>query len=317
MMTARATWSSMDRRRSSSRGRAIRELSPTSPGGSDSTHVSEKGRTMDQELALKRGPAAAQAQAVDRETQVDGHLQVRDLNFYYGAFQALRAITLDFAPRAVTAIIGPSGCGKSTLLRTLNRMTDMQPNTRVEGQILLNGSDLYAPGVDVVDVRRRIGMVFQRPNPFPKSIYENIAYGLRRNGVSRRDLDGRVEQALRKAELWNEVQDRLHQSGLALSGGQQQRLCIARALAMTPDVLLMDEPCSALDPVATLKIEELMLELRRELTIVTVTHSMQQAGRVSDVTVFMLMDDDRRSGIVVEAGETRTLFTVPKDQRTE
>jgi len=193
----------------------------------------------------------------------------------------------------------------------------MQPHTRVEGQILLNGSDLYAPGVDVVDVRRRIGMVFQRPNPFPKSIYENIAYGLRRNGVSRRDLDGRVEQALRKAELWNEVQDRLHQSGLALSGGQQQRLCIARALAMTPDVLLMDEPCSALDPVATLKIEELMLELRRELTIVTVTHSMQQAGRVSDVTVFMLMDDDRRSGIVVEAGETRTLFTVPKDQRTE
>ncbi len=272
---------------------------------------------MDQELALKRGPAAAQAQAVDRETQVDGHLQVRDLNFYYGTFQALRAINLTFAPRAITAIIGPSGCGKSTLLRTLNRMTDMQPHTRVEGQILLNGSDLYAPGVDVVDVRRRIGMVFQRPNPFPKSIYENIAYGLRRNGVSRRDLDGRVEQALRKAELWNEVQDRLHQSGLALSGGQQQRLCIARALAMTPDVLLMDEPCSALDPVATLKIEELMLELRRELTIVTVTHSMQQAGRVSDVTVFMLLDDDRRAGIVVEAGETRTLFTVPKDQRTE
>jgi phosphate transport system ATP-binding protein len=279
--------------------------------------MSDKGRTVKRELTLNRAQATVQAQAVDRETQVDGHLQVREVNFYYGAFQALRAITVDFAPRAVTAIIGPSGCGKSTLLRTLNRMTDLQPNTRVEGQILLNGSELYAPGVDVVDVRRRIGMVFQRPNPFPKSIYENIAYGLRRNGVDRRNLDGRVEQALRKAELWNEVKDRLHQSGLALSGGQQQRLCIARALAMDPDVLLMDEPCSALDPVATLKIEELMLELRRELTIITVTHSMQQAGRVSDATVFMLLDVDRQSGIVVEAGETRKIFTAPKDQRTE
>jgi len=279
--------------------------------------VINKGRTVEQELALNRVQATAQAHAVNRETQVDSQLQVRDLNFYHGAFQALRAITLDFAPRAVTAIIGPSGCGKSTLLRTLNRLTDMQPNTRVEGQILLNGSDLYAPGVDVVDVRRRIGMVFQRPNPFPKSIYENIAYGLRRTGVSRRDLDGRVEQALRKAELWNEVKDRLHQSGLALSGGQQQRLCIARALAMSPDVLLMDEPCSALDPLATLKIEELMLELRCELTIVTVTHNMQQAGRVSDATVFMLVDADRRAGIVVEAGQTRKIFTAPRDQRTE
>lgn len=272
---------------------------------------------MEQELVFSRIQAAAPAQATDRELRAEGHLQVCDVNVYYGAFQALRAISLDFAPRAITAIIGPSGCGKSTLLRTLNRMTDLQPHTRVEGQILLNGSDLYAPGVDVIDVRRRIGMVFQRPNPFPKSIYENIAYGLRRKGVRRRDLDAHVERALQKAGLWNEVKDRLHQSGLALSGGQQQRLCIARALAMDPDILLMDEPCSALDPVATLKIEELMLELRQELTIITVTHSMQQAGRISDMTVFMLTDADRRAGIVVEVGETRAIFTAPKDRRTE
>ncbi|MEI8309000.1 MAG: phosphate ABC transporter ATP-binding protein PstB [Chloroflexales bacterium] len=253
----------------------------------------------------------------DRTAHRGGHIQVRDMHFFYGAFQALRGITLDFAPGAITAIIGPSGCGKSTLLRTLNRMTDMQPNTRVEGQIALDGSDLYARDVDVVDVRRRIGMVFQRPNPFPKSIYENIAYGLRRTGVARRDLDGRVEQALRKAGLWNEVSDRLQTSGLALSGGQQQRLCIARALAMNPAVLLMDEPCSALDPIATLKIEELMRELRHEVTIITVTHSMQQAGRVSDATVFMLMDMDGGAGMVVETGPTEDLFTAPQDQRTE
>jgi phosphate transport system ATP-binding protein len=268
-------------------------------------------------LALDRTRETAGERAVEHETRAEQHLQVRDLNFYYGAFQALQSINLDFASRQITAIIGPSGCGKSTLLRTLNRMADLQPRTRVEGHILLNGSNIYAPGVDVVDVRRRIGMVFQRPNPFPKSIYENIAYGLRRMGAGRRDLDARVEGALRKAGLWDEVHDRLNQSGLALSGGQQQRLCIARALAMNPDILLMDEPCSALDPVATLKIEELMIELRRELTIITVTHNMQQAARVSDVTVFMLMDMDTRAGMVIEASDTKTMFTTPSDKRTE
>ena len=272
---------------------------------------------MKHELTYDYVQKATQAAVSDRTAHRGGHIQVRDMHFFYGAFQALRGITLDFAPGAITAIIGPSGCGKSTLLRTLNRMTDMQPNTRVEGQIALDGSDLYARDVDVVDVRRRIGMVFQRPTPFPKSIYENIAYGLRRTGVARRDLDGRVEQALRKAGLWNEVSDRLQTSGLALSGGQQQRLCIARALAMNPAVLLMDEPCSALDPIATLKIEELMRELRHEVTIITVTHSMQQAGRVSDATVFMLMDMDGGAGMVVETGPTEDLFTAPQDQRTE
>ncbi|MEI7645277.1 MAG: phosphate ABC transporter ATP-binding protein PstB [Chloroflexales bacterium] len=272
---------------------------------------------MELELTYDRVQESTQAAVGDRTARCNGHIHVRDMHFYYGAFQALRGITLDFAPGAITAIIGPSGCGKSTLLRTLNRMTDMQPNTRVEGMITLDGSDLYARSVDVVDVRRRIGMVFQRPNPFPKSIYENIAYGLRRKGVARRDLDGHVEQALRKAGLWNEVSNRLQTSGLALSGGQQQRLCIARALAMNPAVLLMDEPCSALDPIATLKIEELMRELRREITIITVTHSMQQAGRVSDTTVFMLMDVNGRAGMVVETGPTNDLFTAPRDQRTE
>jgi phosphate transport system ATP-binding protein len=198
-------------------------------------------------------------------------------------------------------------------------MIDLQPNTRVDGQILLNGDDLYAPGVDVVDVRRRIGMVFQRPNPFPKSIYENIAYGLRRKGVSRRDLDGRVEQALRKAALWDEVKDKLKNSGLSLSGGQQQRLCIARAVATEPSVLLMDEPCSALDPIATRRIEELMVQLKQNYTIAIVTHNMQQAQRVADVTAFFSVDISKgnRTGYLVESGPTKQVFESPREQLTK
>jgi phosphate transport system ATP-binding protein len=240
---------------------------------------------------------------------------VRDLNLWYGRFQALRNITLRIAARQTTAIMGPSGCGKSTFLRCLNRMSELTPGVRIEGQVLFHGEDLYAPHVDPVEVRRRIGMVFQKPNPFPKSIYDNVAFGPRVNGY-RGNLDELVERALRQAALWDEVKDKLRQSGLALSGGQQQRLCIARALAVEPDVLLMDEPTSSLDPIATYKIEELMTELKRDYTIVVVTHNMQQASRVSDWAVFMLAGEDR-TGEVIEVGETGQLFTNPRDRRTE
>ncbi len=236
----------------------------------------------------------------------------RSLNFYYGGFQALHEIDLDFAARRVTALIGPSGCGKSTFLRCLNRMNDLIPIARVEGELLLEGENIYAAGVDVVSLRRRVGMVFQKPNPFPKSIFENVAYGLRVNGVSDKEfIAGRVEESLQSAALWNEVKDRLHASALGLSGGQQQRLCIARALAVQPEVLLMDEPASALDPIATQKIEELVGTLRESYTIVIVTHSMQQAARVSDSTVFFYM------GKVIEHGDTGTIFTRPKHKQTE
>ncbi|MDP3947975.1 MAG: phosphate ABC transporter ATP-binding protein PstB, partial [bacterium] len=214
-----------------------------------------------------------------------------------------------------TAIIGPSGCGKSTLIRCLNRMNDLNPSFRAEGEVLFEGENLYARGVDPVEVRRRIGMVFQKPNPFPKSIYENVAFGLRINGI-RGKTGELVEQALKRAALWDEVKDKLHENALALSGGQQQRLCIARALAVEPEVLRMDEPCSALDPVATLKIEDLMRELASLYTIVIVTHNMQQAARVSDFTAFLMMDEDR-AGELVEFGDTRVVFTNPRDRRTE
>ncbi len=240
---------------------------------------------------------------------------VRNLSLWYGGFQALRSITLRIAARQITALMGPSGCGKSTFLRCLNRMSELTPGVRIEGQVLFYGEDLYAPHVDPVEVRRRIGMVFQKPNPFPKSIYDNVAFGPRVNGY-RGNLDELVERALRQAALWDEVKDKLRQSGLALSGGQQQRLCIARALAVEPDVLLMDEPTSALDPIATYKIEELMTELKRDYTIVVVTHNMQQASRVSDWAVFMLAGEDR-TGEVIEVGETGQLFTNPRDRRTE
>ncbi len=240
-------------------------------------------------------------------------MSTRALNLFYGDKQALKNIALDIAANEVTALIGPSGCGKSTFLRTLNRMNDIVPRVRIQGDVRLDGQDIYAPDVDVVAVRRRVGMVFQRSNPFPKSIFENVAYGLRVNrmAASRADLAARVEQALRRAALWDEVKDRLHESALALSGGQQQRLCIARALAVEPDVLLMDEPASALDPIATQRIEELIYDLKREYTIVIVTHNMQQAARVSDVTAFFWL------GELIEVGRTDALFTNPREKLTD
>jgi phosphate transport system ATP-binding protein len=242
-------------------------------------------------------------------------IRLENVSCYYGSFRAVKDVTVAFAPRKITALIGPSGCGKSTLLRTFNRMNDLIPGARVEGRILYHDQDLYAKDVDAVEVRRRIGMVFQKANPFPKSIYDNVAFGPRINGF-KGDLDGLVEDSLRRAALWNEVGDKLRQSGLALSGGQQQRLCIARAIATNPDVILMDEPCSALDPRSTLQIEELMFELKENYTIVIVTHNMQQAARASDYTAFLNMAEDR-AGYVVEQGPTLQLFTNPKDQMTE
>jgi phosphate transport system ATP-binding protein len=242
-------------------------------------------------------------------------VELRDVSFYYSAFRAVKDITFEVPAQRITALIGPSGCGKSTLLRTINRMNDLIPGTRLTGTMLYHGQDLYDRNVDPVEVRRRIGMVFQKPNPFPKSIYDNVAFGPRINGF-KGDMDELVESALKRAALWNEVKDKLKQSGLALSGGQQQRLCIARSIATSPDVILMDEPCSALDPRSTLQIEELMAELREQYTIVIVTHNMQQAARASDYTVFLNMADDR-AGYVVEQGETVGIFTNPKHQMTE
>ena len=240
-------------------------------------------------------------------------IDVQSLAFYYGAKRALEDISLHIYPNVVTAFIGPSGCGKSTFLRTLNRMNDIIPGTRVEGKVTIEGSDIYAPGVDVVKLRRRVGMVFQKSNPFPKSIFENVAYGLRINrlAASRTELAGRVEESLKQAALWTEVKDRLSESALALSGGQQQRLCIARALAMEPDILLMDEPASALDPIATQRIEELVYTLKRQYTVVIVTHNMQQAARVSDYTAFFWL------GRLVEYDRTDKIFTAPSEKLTE
>ncbi len=245
-------------------------------------------------------------------------LEASKFSFYYGAFQALRDVSLRMRERSITAIIGPSGCGKSTFLRAINRMHDATPGARGEGAILLDGQNIYAPATNAVQLRQRIGMVFQRPNVFAKSIFDNVAYGLRVMGqYSRPQVAERVEGALRQAALWDEVKDKLGQPALGLSGGQQQRLCIARAVAPNPEVLLMDEPCSALDPIATLKVEELMLDLRRQYTIVIVTHNMQQAARASDETAFMLMDPATRAGQLIEFGPTRQIFTRPTDRRTE
>ncbi len=240
-------------------------------------------------------------------------ISIRNLNFYYGSQQALFDVSLDVEERIVTAFIGPSGCGKSTFIRTLNRMNDVIPGTSVQGQVLIDGQDIYAPGTDVVELRRRVGMVFQKSNPFPKSIFDNVAYGLKINRLtnSRSELADRVEQALSDAALWNEVKDRLKTSALSLSGGQQQRLCIARALAIRPEVLLMDEPASALDPIATSKIEELIFDLKKQYTIVIVTHNMQQAARVSDTTAFFLL------GKLIEVNTTEKMFTAPNEKVTE
>jgi phosphate transport system ATP-binding protein len=240
---------------------------------------------------------------------------LESLSCFYGSFRAVRDITLKIPRNQITAIIGPSGCGKSTLLRSFNRMNDLVASARIEGTIRYHGVDLYADGVDPVEVRRRIGMVFQKPNPFPKSIYDNVAFGPRVAGF-RGDMDDLVERSLRRAALWDEVKDKLRSPGTALSGGQQQRLCIARAIAVEPDVILMDEPCSALDPIATLKIEELMRELKENYTIVIVTHNMQQAARASDVTAFLTMGDDR-AGYLVEMAPTDEIFTRPANRLTE
>lgn len=238
---------------------------------------------------------------------------VKNLNFHYGRNQALHNISMDLPERMVTAFIGPSGCGKTTFLRTLNRMNDVIPGTRVDGEVLIDGENIYAPGADVVDLRRKVGMVFQKSNPFPKSIFDNVAYGLRINRLtnSRGELQDRVEQALTDAALWSEVKDRLKSSALGLSGGQQQRLCIARALAIRPEVILMDEPASALDPIATSKIEELIFDLKKQYTIAIVTHNMQQAARVSDFTAFFLL------GKLIELNTTEKMFTAPDEKTTE
>ncbi len=242
-------------------------------------------------------------------------LEVKNLNVWYRAFQALKEISLSIPRHHVIACIGPSGCGKSTFLRCFNRMNDLIPGTRISGQVLLDGQDIYNSGVDPTEIRTHIGMVFQKPNPFPKSIFDNVAFGLRINGF-KGNIKEAVESSLRRAALWDEVKDRLNKSALTLSGGQQQRLCIARAIAIQPAVILMDEPCSALDPVATLKIEDLIAILKEEYTIVIVTHNIQQAARVSDYTAFFTMADDR-SGILVEFGKTNEIFSNPKDKRTE
>jgi phosphate transport system ATP-binding protein len=243
-------------------------------------------------------------------------IETRDLSIFYGPFEAVKDVNLQIQKQKITAIIGPSGCGKSTLLRAFNRMNDFVPTSRVKGQITMHGINLYSKEIDPVEVRRRIGMVFQKPNPFPKSIYENIAWGARINGF-KGDMDDLVEQSLHAAALWDEVRDKLKQSAYALSGGQQQRLCIARAIAIQPEIILMDEPASALDPISTLRIEELMQELKKNYTIIIVTHNMQQAARVSDFTAMMMLYEETRSGTVIEYGDTKKIFTNPGDKRTE
>jgi phosphate transport system ATP-binding protein len=274
----------------------------------------------EQAAAAAEPVAPAPAPAPKGRFQRDVIFDVDEINVHYGAHKAIRDVTLDLHLNEITALIGPSGCGKSTFIRCLNRMNDLIPSARVDGRIIYHGEDLYASDIDPVQVRKRIGMVFQKPNPFPKSIYDNIAFGPRVTAM-KEDMDEIVERALRRASLWDEVKDRLKTNAFGMSGGQQQRLCIARALATEPDVLLMDEPCSALDPISTGRIEDLMMELKRDYSIVIVTHNMQQAARVSDMTAFFtveLHDEGRsRTGAVVEYGETDKIFTNPDDKRTE
>jgi phosphate transport system ATP-binding protein len=262
--------------------------------------------------APQRGPAGFGAPTV---------YDIKDVNVFYGAFKAVKDVNFTVAKNEITALIGPSGCGKSTLLRSLNRMNDLIPGARVEGTVSYHGKNIYDAGVDPVEVRRRIGMVFQKANPFPKSIFDNVAYGPKIHGVPRAEREAIVEDSLKKAALWDEVKDKLRQSALALSGGQQQRLCIARTIALAPEVVLMDEPCSALDPIATARIEELMVDLAKQFTIVIVTHNMQQAARVSDKTAFFSTEvnevSDTRTGVLVEFDDTQRIFTNPSDERTE
>jgi len=257
----------------------------------------------------------------DLPTEPSGVMECEDLNVYYGDFHAVHDVNLIFGRHEITALIGPSGCGKTTVLRCLNRMNDLVAGARVAGRVAYHGADIYDSKVDAIEVRRRIGMVFQKPNPFPKSIYDNVAYGPRVTGMEVDDLDSHVEGALRDAALWDEVKDKLKQSAFGLSGGQQQRLCIARTIATKPDVILMDEPCSSLDPIATSHIEDLMVDLREQYTIIIVTHNMQQAARVSDRTAFFTARPDEttgnRTGLLVEFDQTKTIFSNPSDRRTE
>ncbi|WP_223258259.1 phosphate ABC transporter ATP-binding protein PstB [Thermogemmatispora tikiterensis] len=272
--------------------------------------ASQRSETPPVDLRLNHALGAAEpGQPLDQNAGVA--IEVRHLNFYYGTRQVLFDISLPIRQRQITALIGPSGCGKSTFLRTLNRMNDLIPETRIEGEAIFDGENIYDPAIDVIRLRQRIGMVFQRPNPFPKSIFENIAYGLRIQRKPHRQIQEEVERSLRAAALWDEVKDRLKASALGLSGGQQQRLCIARALALHPEVLLLDEPCSALDPIATLKIEELLLSISKEYTIVIVTHNMSQAARISQYTGFFL------NGRLIEYGPTAELFKRPRQRETE
>ncbi len=277
-------------------------------------------RARSQSFALPRVSARSMEDAAETETKGAARptkIEIRELSVFYGKFRAIAEISMAIPVHQVIAIIGPSGCGKSTLLRAINRMTDLTPGSHAEGEIRLDGENVLAPGIDVVQIRQRVGMVFQRPNPFPKSIYDNVAYGPRLYGIQRRvEMDEIVERSLKQAALWDEVKDKLHQSGMALSGGQQQRLCIARALAVEPSVILMDEPASALDPIATLKIEDLMQQLKAEYTIVIVTHNMQQAARVADYTAFLMIDGER-AGRLIEYGPTNRIFTRPEKKETE
>jgi phosphate transport system ATP-binding protein len=284
----------------------IGELSETAP---------EDDLQTPQSLVRRPEPSAAAAH-LGETASATPKLSIRDLSVFYGEFRAVRDVTFEVPEDSITAIIGPSGCGKSTLLRVLNRMTELVPGARATGEVIFDGVNILDPEIDPVDLRRRVGMVFQRPNPFPKTIYDNVAFGPRLYGIKGSELDGIVEQTLRDAALWDEVNDKLRRSALSLSGGQQQRLCIARTMAVQPEVILMDEPASALDPVATLRIEELMGRLRERFTIVIVTHNMQQAARVSDQTAFFTMGDDR-AGYLVELGATQEIFTSPRERLTE
>jgi phosphate transport system ATP-binding protein len=296
---------------------------PTTVTGTETNVIDEDGETLFREPEVHLREASASSEPVDEQTAV---FDIRDLSVFYGDFRAVRNVNLVVRRHEITAFIGPSGCGKTTVLRCLNRMNDLVPSARVDGQILHHGVDLYDPEVDAVEVRRRIGMVFQKPNPFPKSIYDNIAYGPRIAGKKKGEMDDIVEKSLRQAALWDEVKDRLSDSAMGLSGGQQQRLCIARAVAVEPEVVLMDEPCSALDPIATSRIEDLMQQIKDDYTIVIVTHNMQQAARVSDQTAFFITEvseaaegqgGDQRTGLLVEYDNTETIFSNPADERTE
>ena len=276
-------------------------------------NVKSEDASMAQQVMAEKAGTSVGGQMLERDT--NSAIWANNLNIYYGSFHAVRDVNLRVESNKITAMIGPSGCGKSTVLRCFNRMNDLIPSARIEGEVTFNGQNIYADTVDPVQVRRHVGMVFQKPNPFPKSIYDNIAWGAKINGY-RGNMDELVEESLRGAALWDEVKEKLHQSALGLSGGQQQRLCIARTIAVKPDIILMDEPCSALDPIATLKIEDLMHELVENYTIIIVTHNMQQAARVSDSTAFFMVDD-HRTGHLMEYGPTKEVFTKPKHKQTE